>query len=1012
MRLALLALLAASRASGEAGMFTFHAPPTAKVQAAYGFAPSQAWLDHARLASVRFPGGSGSFVSPDGLVLTNQHVARGAVGKVSTPANDYVKDGFAAETLEKELPLKDTELNILIGMEDVTERVRAAEAGAPNAEAANAARKAEMERIAKAAEAEGVKSEIVALYQGGEYWLYRYKRFTDVRLVMTPENQAAYFGGDEDNFTYPRHALDFSFVRVYENGKPYKPERWLKFSEKAVKDGELVFVTGHPGSTRRLKTVAQLESLRDVELPAMFDGLKRAHGVLEAYSKEGPEQSRQALPLLASYANALKANTGRIKALADPSLFEKKRAEEAALRAAVDAVPALREEYGDAWDRIAEARAAAATTHRERTHRDIGGGPLVSIVRALVLGAQELAKPNESRWPEFQDSALKSLKLRLFSPAPVYPELETRLLASSLERSLEALGAEDPFVKAALGGSSPAEAAARALAGTKLADPEARRALLDGGAAAVEASDDPLVALVRAAAPFYREGREWYERTVEGAETAASALAARARFAVNGTDEPPDATFTLRMSYGRVAGYERGGTLLPAKTTFAGLYDRADSFDGKPPFDLAPKVAAARERVRGSTPLNFAYTGDTIGGNSGSPVLDKDGELVGLNFDGNIEKLAGDFDYRGGPERAIAVTAEAILEALRNVYGVSRLVEELTARAAAAVSPAPVTGITVIDSAPGRSETRRVTDLAAFLAEPKPEWVKTRWIDVDSVSDRPTVEALARRHGLHPLAAEQLGDTSLRPKADIFAQQLFIVTRMVDLKEGRLESEQVSLWVGGDTVLTFQQTPGDVWDPVRKKLLSPEGHPGDAGFLVYSLLDAIVSQVFPVLEHYEDRLEALEARAKDARDGRVSGELQDIKRELLELRHAVLPMREAVNRLQNDRGGALGEEARTYMSSLYNDVVQAMDMLETSRETAKGVTEVHQNALNNRMALVMKTMTGISLVFLPLNFVAGVFGMNFTAFPWDFAWAFPAFAVFCLSLVGGTWWWLRRRRWL
>ena len=666
--------------SANEGMWAFHDAPTGAIRQAYGFSPSQAWLDHVRLSSLRVnDGGSASFVSPDGLVLTNHHVALGAVQKLSDGEHDYVRDGFIAQGRDAEMPLKDTEINVLVGMENVTARV--AEAGGRGATEgeSNRLRKAEIAAIEKeSTDATGLRSDVVTLYQGGEYWLYRYKKFTDVRLVMTPEMKTGFYGGDPDNFTYPRHNLDMTFLRVYENGEPYRPEHWLAWSPKGAADGELVFVSGHPGKTQRLKTLSELQTVRDVSLPAVFESYQRIQQVLKDYSAEGPEQKRQAQSTLFSVNNALKVYDGRIAALNAPAVWDKKAQEEKELRSAAAQDPLLGSSYGEAWDRIDASQKLDRSSFIERMYAQFGGGRLAAIAKTIVESAEELAKPNGNRWEEYRDSGLESLKLDLFSSAPIYPEMEKRLLSSRLEAAAKKLGADHPFVRDALDGLTPQQVAQDAVSRTRLADVDYRKELFDGGIAAVRGSDDPLIRLALKLAPHYRDRRSWYETFVEAVERAAGALIAQARFAIYGKTVYPDATFTLRLSYGRVAGYEEGTTSVPHKTTFYGLYNRAASFDGREPFDLAPRVAEAANRVDLSTPLNFVTTNDIIGGNSGSPVINREGELVGLVFDGNIQSLSSDYIYTDQVSRTVAVHSAGILEALSRVYGAAGLVEEVT----------------------------------------------------------------------------------------------------------------------------------------------------------------------------------------------------------------------------------------------------------------------------------------------------------------------------------------------
>ncbi len=670
-------------ATAAEGMWTLHNLPMDRMQAV-GFTPSQEWIDNARLASVRLnDGGSGSFVSPDGLLLSNHHVAMGQLSAVSSPEKDYVKNGFFARQAEEELPCKDLEVNILVSMENVTARVQGAVKEGATTEEAGEQRKAERSLIEKESkDATGLRSNVVELYQGGEYWLYRYKQFTDVRLVMAPEHQAAFFGGDLDNFTYPRHDSDFAFFRVYENGQPYKSEHYFPWSQIGLKQNELAFVTGHPGSTERLHTLAQLQTIRDLINPFAVDGLVRMRDTLEAYGKQGSEQERQREANLRSVTNSLKVYEGRVAAMKNPALMEAKVKEEKDLRDAVERNPAWRAKYGQAWTQIEETQKRLAARSNEYYYRRLGGvisgGGLANLAKTIVTYVEQAAKPNEKRWPEFRDSSLDSLRQKLFSTAPIYPGMEKKLLAEALKIALKKLGPQDPFIVAALAGRTPEETAQVAISGTKLLDAEYRKQLVAGGLETVKASEDPLIQLAVKLTPFIDEMRTWYEKCIEAAEVAGKTLIAQARFAVYGKTQYPDATFTLRLSYGKAAGYEQGTTLVPYKTTFGGLFDRAKSFDYKPPYDLPAKIMAARGKIDMDTPLNFVTTNDIIGGNSGSPVINKEGELVGLIFDGNIDSLMGDFLFDETKNRAVAVHSAAILEALTKIYDMGGLAAALT----------------------------------------------------------------------------------------------------------------------------------------------------------------------------------------------------------------------------------------------------------------------------------------------------------------------------------------------
>ncbi len=665
-------------ARADEGMWTFDNPPVKLLQQKYGFTPTQAWLDHLRLSCVRLnDGGSGSFVSPHGLLLTNHHVARGQLQKNSTKEQDYIRDGFYAATPEAEMKSPDLEVNVLQSMENVTPRVIAALQGAKTPEAEFAKRKAAIAEIERESlQKTGLRSDVVTLYQGGEYWLYRYKKYTDVRLVFAPEQQAAFFGGDPDNFTYPRYDLDMALFRVYEDGKPIESKDYLKWNPKGAKDEELVFVAGHPGSTSRLDTLAQLEVERDLTTPSVLKMLRHRVDVLKKYSALGPEQAREAASDIFGLENSVKAYDGRLKGLRDKNVWDTKRKDEEAFRAAVMANAQWKAAYGGAWDQIAQAEKKAATRLKERWFHSTGSD-LVGLANNIVEYVAEIKKPDAQRLPDFHEAQLESLRYEMFSPAPIYPGLEIAKIAGQLEQDVAEMGPNDPFLKIFLDGRSPKEAAEMLVKGTKLSDPEFRKKLVDGGEAAVAASNDPMIVLARKLDPLRRELIKWTEDNVQSVEQRAGEQIGKARFAAYGKNTYPDATFTLRLSYGQVKGYPMNGTQAPSKTTFYGLYDRAQSFDFQGPWYLPSRYKEGRDKLDLSTPLDFVTTNDIIGGNSGSPVVNRAGEIVGLVFDGNIESLVGDFVYEGETNRTVAVHTAAMTEALRKLYAAPALVKEL-----------------------------------------------------------------------------------------------------------------------------------------------------------------------------------------------------------------------------------------------------------------------------------------------------------------------------------------------
>ena len=685
---ALLAVSLAPRARADEGMWTFDNPPLKLWKERYGFEPGAAWLERLRLASVRLAevgtttgGGSGSFVSPEGLIATNQHVGGSQIAKLSTPERDIVREGFYARTRAEELKCPDYEVSVLVSYEDVTARVQGSvKKGAAPSEA-NGQRQAEIAAIEKeSGRKTGLGGNVVKLYSGGEYWLYRYKRFTDVRLVFAPEEQAAFFGGDYDNFTYPRYALDVSFFRIYENGQPARTENFLKWSKAGPKEGEFVVASGFPGATDRLMTLAQLKYQRDTGNPLQMRVWRSRRDALAAYGARGPEQARRAQSAKRSLENSIKRLTSQQEGLSNPRSFARKEAEEKALRDAVAARPELQREHAGAWDEIEVAYRDYPSKAARLSFTTLVPSRLGTIATNLVRRAEQTRKPDAQRYPEFREGRLPSLSISTLSPAPVYADMEEAVLAAWFAEARAALGANDPFVRAALGDSTPEEAARRVIKGTKLADVSVRRALLEGGAEAVAKSEDPLIVLARQIEPVYRELREWEESHVKGVEASAGQRIALARFGVYGKTTYPDATSTLRLAYGTVKGYEEDTTLVPFKTTFYGLYDRSEGFEGRVPYDLPARFREGRSKLDLSTPLNFVYTADTIGGMSGSPLVNRDLEVVGLNFDSNIQKLPNRYWYveetDGG--RALAVHTAAVLEALRKLYDATPLVEELT----------------------------------------------------------------------------------------------------------------------------------------------------------------------------------------------------------------------------------------------------------------------------------------------------------------------------------------------
>lgn len=662
----------------DEGMWTYDHPPLKQIEERYGFKPSQEWLDHLRLSSVDMYA-SGSFVSPDGLMLTNHHVALFSLQRLSTPEHNYVRDGFYARTQAEEAPIPGMTVKVLVSMEDVTARVLgAAKPGASPAEA-----KAKQDAETAAIEAEclkktGLQGDVVSLFGGAKRVLYRYKEYSDVRLVFAPELQAAFFGGDYDNFTYPRYDFDVAFMRAYENGKPAKVGDYLKVNPKGAADGDLVFVSGHPGKTDRLQPFSALVYYRDVTYPHMLERLRHMSDLLTAYSAKGPEEARRARTNLYFIANSLKAREGEYRGLKDPELMQKKVAAEHALRMAVMKDEKLKEKYGSAWDDLESAYAWAKDHENERLYRmGMPGGRGLGMALTLVRYPVEMAKPDADRLRGFHDAELEDTLRFLKAPSPFHADLEEILLADDLEAIAKAFGPEDPYVKALLQGKTPAEAAKAALAGTRLGDAAFRRELLANKGKAVAKCADPLLDLARRADPFLRETQRAFRDHLDAVEDEGLRRIAEAQFAVYGEDAYPDATGTLRLSFGKVAGYPFATTLVPPFTTFYGLYDRAYSFGNKGDFELAPKEAAGRDKLDLATPFNFVCTADITGGNSGSPVVDREGRLVGLVFDGNMESHPNTFLYDEKEARCVAVDIRGILEGLDKLYGARPLVQEM-----------------------------------------------------------------------------------------------------------------------------------------------------------------------------------------------------------------------------------------------------------------------------------------------------------------------------------------------
>ncbi len=668
---------------GDEGMWLFNQPPRELLKQKHGFDLDDAWLERAMKASVRFPSGSGGFVSPKGLVVTNHHIGGDHLQKLSKPGKDLYKDGFHARAQHEELKCPDLELVALQAIEDVTAQVQESAKGAKTPADAAAARRAAIARIEKESQAKtGMQSQVVTLYHGGLYHLYRYKKYTDVRLVLAPEHDIASFGGDVDNFEYPRHCLDVCFFRVWEDGRPAMTEHYFPWSAAGPAEGDLVFVTGHPGTTNRLETLAKLKHRRDVTLPYMLQVLRYREAILTQYGERGPEQARLAGQDLYSVANARKAITGQYHGLLEPAILARKEAEEKSLRDPVEADPAKDKAFGSPWKRMAEVQPRFRAIEREYylfERGDAFDSRLFRIARHLARLADELPKDDGKRLSEYRSSALDTLKRQLFSPAPISEELERVKLTASLAFLAENLGGEHPLVTQVLGGRSPAVRAAELIAGSKLGDVAERQRLFDGGKDALAKSADTVIQLARAVDPAARKVRRQQE-ALAAVETEAATGIARVLFEKHGTRVPPDATFTLRLAFGVVKGYSVDGVSLPFHTTLGEAFARAKEHRHRPPFQLPPRWLERQGKVDLATAFDFVSTADTIGGNSGSPVINRAGHLVGINFDRNRHGLVRNFVYTEEQARHISVHCRAVLEALHSVYDAGALLKELSPR--------------------------------------------------------------------------------------------------------------------------------------------------------------------------------------------------------------------------------------------------------------------------------------------------------------------------------------------
>lgn len=662
-------------------MWTFDAPPLAYWKGRYGFEPTNAWLEHVRLSAVRIPGCSASFVSDNGLVMTNHHCARSCISAVSPKDTSYQEAGFVSAKLEEEKKCPNMYADQLVGTEDVTAKIRAAVTSKKTSEQVEQRDKAIADLQTACQSGSGLTCQVVTFYQGGKYSLYRYKRYGDVRLVMAPEEGASFFGGDPDNFTYPRYDLDLTLLRVYENDQPFKAPHYLRWNAQGATDGELTFVVGNPGSTGRLLTMAQMEYLRDLQYPLQLSGFKTQIAFYKALVAESEANKRQFENTVFGLENSQKAVTGYNAGLLDKNIMAKKAAFEKDFRARIMAKPDLAAKYGKAWDNIAVAQKELGSFYIAQQFQGFGGSTLLNLAAGLVRIPEQEKLADSLRLPAYRGQALARIKGQLGANTPVNVDMDKRLFAMQLTRAQAALPANDPFLKAVLDGRTPEAAAAALFDGSSLANVDSRKALLDGGAAAVAASTDPLIVFARAINPMATK----HAMRAAKLNTTVSAnieLVGQALYAAYGESMPPDATFTLRITDGVVNGFPYNGTIAPYKTSIYGLYGRSAEFDNKPPFKLPARWEAARSAVDMTTPLNFTSTHDIIGGNSGSPVINARAEVVGLVFDGNIESLPNRFIFTDDVARTVSVHTAGMTEALKKVYGASRLVTELQAAAA------------------------------------------------------------------------------------------------------------------------------------------------------------------------------------------------------------------------------------------------------------------------------------------------------------------------------------------
>ncbi len=677
-------LMAAGVIVADEGMWTLDNFPSETVRAKYGVDIDDAWLERVQLATTRLEGGcTGSFVSPNGLVLTNHHCARSCVAELSTATDDLLENGFLAKTPEQERQCQSEQLSVLMDYQDITNEVLAATEGKSEQEA-NVARKQTLTRLEQACEEASIETdtgklfcESVNLYNGGQYFLYKYKRYDDVRLVFAPEAGIASFGGDPDNFNFPRWCVDMSFLRAYEDGKPATTPDYLRWRAEGATEGEPVFISGHPGSTDRLLTVAQLKHQRSTVWPSYLRRYVELRGRMIEFGKTSEEAFRISRSRLQRTENSLKVVRNYQKALLNDELVARKELEEQELRAAVAASSQLQADYGSAWDEIAEALAIYRTFRDDYLFIESGAAfnsDLFDFARTLVRVAAEREKPNEDRFREYTEAALPGVKQRTLAEKPIYNDLEELTLSFSLDKMREILGPDSPYVHQVLGTQSPNALARNLVSETKLSDPQYRKQLWEGGQSAIDASTDPMIRLAASIDPDARALRKRYEDELEAPQDLASEKIAKARFAVQGAEGYPDATFTLRVTYGAIDGWVEKGEAVYPFTVTERAFERAT---GEPPFRIPRKWEAAKPRLNMDTRFDFVATTDITGGNSGSPIIDKDANLVGVAFDGNIHSNAGQYWFDDSNNRTVGVHPAIMLEALGTVYGADNLLKEL-----------------------------------------------------------------------------------------------------------------------------------------------------------------------------------------------------------------------------------------------------------------------------------------------------------------------------------------------